>query len=119
MKILFIFFFFLICSSDIILNEYDNEEMNTVMINDIIRIELKTNPSTGYSWKVRKIDSFYLKEINHGIMDDEKDIQPGSEYTEFWEFKTIGKGYTFIYMYYTNQTNDPITTDYIVAFRII
>ena len=90
-----------------VFTEKDQETMQIIPVGETIRIELETNPSTGYSWKLRELDSRYFELLQHGYMPPVK-IQPGSPYTEFWEIKTIGKGFTFIYLFYNTNTCESI-----------
>lgn len=101
-----------------VFTEKDYESMQIIPSNEIIRIELKTNPSTGYSWKLRELDPDHFVLVEHGIQPPER-IQPGSSYTEFWDIETLDKGFTFIYLFYNSNNCGPIDHDYIIAFQII
>ena len=118
MYFVFILFLMTFIQAKQVFNEKDHESMQIIPSNEIFRIELQTNPSTGYSWKLRELDPDHFMLIQHGIKEPER-IQPGSSYTEYWDIQPLDKGFTFIYLFYNSNNCGPIKHDFIIAFQII
>ena len=71
-----------------------------VEIGDKIRVELCSNPTTGFQWEYEMTVENVLKEEDHDFEEPEKDI-PGAAGIEVWTFEAVEKGTTEVRMEYS------------------
>ncbi len=65
---------------------------------EIIRIELQTLGSAGYSWYINKIDRQYLELISEETTQNSEDAKVGAPILMTWQFKAKKQGSTKIEM---------------------
>ena len=73
-----------------------------VEVGDKIRLELCSNPTTGFTWDYEMTEENVLKEEDHDFDAPEEDI-PGAAGIEFWTFEAAEKGTTEVRMEYSRQ----------------
>ncbi len=78
----------------------NNESEFTLEVGDKVRIELCSNPSTGYSWEYEIADMDIIMEEDHDYEEPDSDLL-GAAGTEFWTFEATNPGNTEITMDYT------------------
>lgn len=72
-------------------NESANNRAMVVSKGETFRVELKSNPTTGYRWEANKIDGKKLKITKSGYIPAKTNLV-GSGGVEWWEIKAVGKG---------------------------
>ena len=78
----------------------NNESEFTLEVGDKIRIELCSNPSTGYEWDYEMTVDGIVAEEDHDYDGPESDML-GAPGIEFWTFEAVSPGNTEITMEYT------------------
>jgi len=80
-------------------------ETFTLKTGDTLRIELKSNPSTGYAWSTdNKIKPKVIKELGREFVQDKKSAGLiGAGGTDVWSFVAIKKGETYLHFVYSRQ----------------
>ena len=71
-----------------------------VEVGDKIRMELCSNPATGYKWDYETTKENVLREEEHAFVEPEEDLT-GSAGTEVWTFEAVEKGTTEVRMEYS------------------
>ena len=69
-------------------------------VGDKIRLELCSNPTTGFQWDYEIAIENIVKEEDHDFEPPEGDV-PGAAGIELWTFEAVGKGTTEIRMEYS------------------
>ncbi|MGM0367836.1 MAG: protease inhibitor I42 family protein [Actinomycetota bacterium] len=85
-----------------VLTEKNNGESLNLEINDIVKIKLESNPSTGYSWVMSdKVDSTVISVTNtEYIESEESEEKLGAGGYEIFTLKSISKGKTPVILNY-------------------
>jgi inhibitor of cysteine peptidase len=84
-------------------------------IGDTFQINLTSNPSTGYSWKIEKLDQSILKFIKEDFLPCAYSAE-GTSTTQSLEFKALKAGSSIIELSYEQSWD---TSDaQVKAFRI-
>jgi len=71
-----------------------------VEVGDKIRVELCSNPTTGFQWDYEFTTANVVKEEDHDFEEPEEGIV-GAAGTELWTFEAVGTGTTEIQMEYS------------------
>lgn len=73
---------------------YSESQVNIVVSqsNPIFTIELKSNPTTGYSWFLREYDHDLLMPVKHEFIHQDKSLV-GASGIERWRFKVKPAGF--------------------------
>ena len=71
-----------------------------VEVGDKIRVELCSNPTTGFEWSYEITIENVVKEEDHDFEPPEGDV-PGAAGIEFWTFEAVEKGTTEVQMEYS------------------
>ncbi len=71
-----------------------------VEVGDKIRVEICSNPTTGFEWGYEITIENVVKEEDHDFEPPEGDV-PGAAGIEFWTFEAVEKGTTEVQMEYT------------------
>ena len=103
------------------ITDADNGKQITVKSGDVVTVSLVSNPTTGYSWQVMKIDNAVLVQVG----DPEYKQSPGTEGlvgaggTETFRFKAVGTGETTLGLGYMRpwESLPPIET-YTVTIKV-
>jgi inhibitor of cysteine peptidase len=91
-------------------------------VGDTLIIELKSNPSTGFSWiLVQNTDETVLQETGHDfILDETADPpMPGSGGTEVWNFKALAAGETNISLEYSQPWDGGIKAEKTFDLKVV
>lgn len=91
----------------VMLSPFQNSEPNRVSSrsyvvkeNESIKIELISNPSTGYAWFIARRDGHAcVDSVGHGYQRGIVGM-PSAGGTEWWEFKAVSKGTVTLTFYY-------------------
>ena len=86
------------CDEFIEVNHYGGEF--ELEVGDKIRLELCSNPTTGFKWSYEMTIENVLKEEDHDFEEPEGDVT-GAAGVEVWTFKAVEKGTTEIKMEYS------------------
>ena len=84
-------------------------------------IKLRSNPSTGYRWKIaEKSDTSIISLLDvEEIREDSEFVKIGAPIDEIWKFKAISKGNSTIFFYYLRDwENKPPIDSVIYNLRI-
>jgi len=71
-----------------------------VEVGDKIRVELCSNPTTGFQWDYETTIENVLKEEDHDFEEPKGDV-PGAAGIEVWTFEAVKKGTTEVQMEYS------------------
>jgi predicted secreted protein len=71
-----------------------------VEVGDKIRVELCSNPTTGFQWDYETTIENVLKEEDHDFEEPKGDV-PGAAGIEVWTFEAVEKGTTEVQMEYS------------------
>ena len=78
----------------------ENTQQITARSGSIITITLKSNPTTGYSWKVSKLSDGKIVKAVSSRYEADRPALSGSGGKELWSFKALKPGNTRIEMAY-------------------
>lgn len=111
-KVLIVFFgLYLFQSCDSQKTVIDNvpvDKLNktfTLSMADTLKIELKSNPSTGYKWSIdNKIKPKIIKELSFEWVKNNKTTDMvGAGGFDIWKFETIKKGEVILHFLYARE----------------
>ena len=71
-----------------------------VVVGDKIRVELCSNPTTGFQWGYEMTIENVLEEEDHDFEEPEADV-PGTAGIEIWAFEAVETGETEVQMEYS------------------
>jgi inhibitor of cysteine peptidase len=74
-----------------IFNESANNRAMVIAKGEDFRVELKSNPTTGFRWEMGKLDRKKFKPVKSGYIPEKTGLI-GSGGVEWWEIKAVGKG---------------------------
>lgn len=90
----------------------NNVSEYTLEVGDKIRVELCSNPSTGYEWDYEMTIEGVIMEEDHDYDEPEGDVD-GATGTEFWTFEAVNPGSTEVIMEYgpagSGEVEDQLT----------
>ena len=119
LSLFFVFLFLNSCSIDKELKSANINETITVKVNEEAKIDLKSNPSTGFQWKIYKNSNTKVAKYK-----DNKYVGGGNEEmiggagTETWTFETLKKGEAIIMFEYI-KTGDADGSGRKIAYKIV
>lgn len=83
--------------------EYITKNM-VVQLGSTITLELPSNRTTGFSWKIESFDNDYIAVLDHAYHTQDGDPKlMGKGGLETWKLKTLKKGITNITLSYRQQ----------------
>ncbi|MCC7165668.1 MAG: protease inhibitor I42 family protein [Anaerolineae bacterium] len=89
----------------------DNGSTVDMAVGDTLQVELPTNPSTGYSWKVASNNASVLVPLGAAQFDLKAQTtpMPGAGGTQTFHFQAVGKGQTPLTLVYVRPWETSIT----------
>ncbi len=77
----------------------------TVNMNDTLKIELKSNPSTGFMWSIdNKIKPKVIKEISKEYIKNNKTMDMvGAGGFDIWKFNAVKEGEVYLHFVYARE----------------
>lgn len=86
--------------------------------NNIVTVELYTNPSSGYSWEYSydRIDVLVLSDNN--FIPDSSAILSGGGGTQVFEFRALSSGTVNITFSYVNKNDKSVASEYIYTYTV-
>jgi predicted secreted protein/putative hemolysin len=95
---------------DKMLTDSDKGSNVSLKVGDTLTVELKSNPSTGYSWHVSANDETVLQQVGEPQFDlGNQTPVPGAGGTQTFTFKAVGKGKTTLTLLYTRPWETTVT----------
>jgi predicted secreted protein len=88
-----------------------------VEVGDKIRLELCSNPTTGFQWDYNMTVDDVLKEEDHDFEGPEEDI-PGAAGIDFWTFEAVAKGTTEVRMEYSQPWEGGIKAEWTYTMNV-
>jgi predicted secreted protein len=82
-----------------------------VQVGDKIRVELCSNPTTGFQWDYEMTVDNVLKEEDHDFEEPEGD-DPGAAGIETWTFEAVETGTTEIQMEYSQPSEGGLNSQW-------
>ncbi len=81
------------------------EKIFKVNLNDTLKIELKSNPTTGFVWKIdNKIKPKVIKKISKEFVKNDKTMDMvGAGGFDVWKFETIKTGEVYLHYIYARE----------------
>ncbi len=92
----------------------DDQKINEVHISDVVKVQLPSNPSTGYIWCYGASDPSALRLISSDYVDPDSSV-PGASGTQIFTFRIMHKGMVeliFRYRPAEGMANDNKTAAY-------
>lgn len=81
-----------------------------VLPGETIRVMLRSNPSTGFSWELGPIEEGILESVESGFeADPHKEFEAGYGGNQVWKFKAAGAGETELSLVYARPWEDKKT----------
>ena len=81
-------------------NNHHSEEFE-VEVGDKIRLELCSNPTTGFEWDYEASTENVLREEDHDFEEPEDEGIVGAAGKELWTFEAVGEGTTEVRLEYS------------------
>lgn len=93
------------------LTKSDNGTTTALKVGDTLRVELPSNPSTGYSWQIADNDSSVLAPIGESQFSLSPDATPipGSGGVQTFHFHAIGEGESTLTLIYVRPWETSVT----------
>jgi predicted secreted protein len=88
-----------------------------VEVGDKIRLELCSNPTTGFQWDYEMTTGNVLKEEDHDFEEPKADV-PGTPGIELWTFEAVEKGTTEVQMEYSQPWDGGIKKEWTYNLRV-
>ena len=80
---------------------YTSGEEVEITVGEPLRVELKSNPTTGFKWElVRITDEQVLQHVDNEYVPPEDSETVGAAGKEVWNFKALKKGRSTVFMQY-------------------
>ena len=86
-------------------------------IGDKIRLELCSNPTTGFQWDYEMTKENVMKEEDHDFEGSRTDL-PGAPSIELWTFEAIDKGTTELNMEYSQPWDGGIKKEWSYTLQV-
>ena len=87
-------------------DEHNNGETIHVLPGETIRVKLRSNPSTGYSWALGPIEDEFFEVESEFVADPHRKYEAGYGGTEIWKFQAEQSGETDISLSYARSWED-------------
>jgi inhibitor of cysteine peptidase len=96
---------------EIVLADGDDRTQITLQPGQPLAIRLEGNPTTGYTWEVKEVDTSMLRQIGEAEFESESDL-PGSGGIQTLRFEAVATGETTLLLVYHRpfETEDPLET---------
>ena len=96
---------------EIVLADGDDGKEITLQQGQPLVIRLEGNPTTGYTWEVKEVDTSVLRQVGDINFESESDV-PGSGGIQALRFEAAGTGETTLLLVYHRpfETEDPLET---------
>lgn len=93
------------------LTESDNGSTITLAVGETLQVELPSNPTTGYSWKVTSNDADVLTPLGEPqfALQARTTPMPGAGGTQTFHFQAVGKGQTTLTLVYVRPWETSVT----------
>lgn len=86
--------------------EEDNGDTIHVLPGETIRVKLRSNPSTGFSWELGPIEEGFFEVESKFEADPHREGEAGYGGCEIWKFKAEQSGETDISLFYARSWED-------------
>ena len=93
-------------------NEFEAE------VGDKIRVELCSNPTTGFEWTYEMTSENVLKEEDYDFVEPEDDELVGAPGTDIWTFEAVEKGTTEVNMEYSQTWQGGIKEEWTYTLTV-
>ena len=101
------------------LDERNSGDTITILPGEIIRVKLRSNPSTGYSWELGPLEDGFF-EVEHKFQaDPHKEYEAGYGGCDFWTFKAERPGETDISLSYERPWEDNRPADKTFKLHVV
>ena len=87
-------------------DEHNNGGTVYVLPGEIIRVKLRSNPSTGFSWALGPIEEGFFEDKSEFIADPHREYEAGYGGNTIWTFKAVRSGETEIPLIYARPWED-------------
>ena len=87
-------------------DEHNCGDTIRVLPGETIRVKLRSNPSTGFSWALGPIEDVFFEVGNKFEADPHREYEAGYGGCEIWEFKAEQAGETDISLFYARSWED-------------
>jgi len=88
-----------------------------IEVGDKIRVELCSNPTTGFEWDYEITTEDILKEEDHDFEEPKGDVT-GAAGIEVWTFEAIEKGTTEVHMEYSQPWDGDLKTEWTYTLTV-
>lgn len=79
----------------------DNGSTIKLAVGEVLRLELASNPTTGFNWELKEFDAEQLKPLDSGYETDKTDTQlAGSGGKQWWRFEALQPGVGGLHLVY-------------------
>ena len=89
-----------------------------VEVGDKIRVELCSNPTTGFQWGYEMTIENVLKEEDHDFEEPEADV-PGAAGIEIWTFEAVETGETEVRMEYSQPWEGGLKSEWTYTVTVM
>ena len=89
-----------------------------VEIGDKIRIELCSNPTTGFEWTYEMSEEGVLEEEDYDYVEPEDDELVGAAGTDIWTFEAVGEGTAEVSMEYSQPWQGGIKEEWTYTLTV-
>ena len=101
------------------LDEHNSGETIQVLPGEIIRVRLRSNPSTGYSWELGPLEDGFFEVENKFQADPHKEYEAGYGGCDFWTFRAERSGETDISLSYERPWEDNRPADKTFKLHVV
>jgi len=107
-------------SSEITVNNTNNNSQIIIEKGNIVTVELLTNPGTGYSWQIIKNDPDKLKSLGDSVLKPIEAEAPGASENQVFRFLAQNSGSTTLELHYLRpwERNIPPLKTYQINVQI-
>jgi inhibitor of cysteine peptidase len=81
------------------LTEEQNGGIAALIVNDIVRVQIDGNPTTGFTWEVENLDTSLLEQVGEAEFTAKNNL-PGGGGTFTFTFKALNAGVTHLRLIY-------------------
>ena len=101
------------------LDEHNSGETIQVLPGEIIRVRLRSNPSTGYSWELGPLEDGFFEVENKFEADPHKEYEAGYGGCDIWTFQAERSGETDISLSYERPWEDNRPADKTFKLHVV
>lgn len=109
LNVIFVLYLFQSCDSQkTVIDNVPAEKINktfTIGLNDTLKIELKSNPTTGFVWSIdNKIKPKVIKEFSKEFIKNDKTMDMvGAGGFDIWKFLPVKTGEVYLHFIYARE----------------